>query len=65
MSGIEREGGGVEGEREGGEECLLETEEEKKSYSARFLLKHGHPLPAPRQHRSSAFPAAETVPARG
>lgn len=44
---------------EGGEECLLETEEEKKSYSARSLLKHGHPPPAPRQLRSSAFPAAE------
>lgn len=34
MSGIEREGGGVEGEREGGEECLLETEEEKKKVIA-------------------------------
>lgn len=65
MSGIEGEGGGVEGEREGGEECLLETEEEKKSYSARFLLKHGHPPPAPCQRRSSAFPAAETAPAQG
>lgn len=48
---------------EGGEECLLETEEEK-SYSARSLLKHSHPPPAPqfRIPRGRAAPSGTRVP---
>lgn len=36
-------------------------QKKKKSYSARSLLKHGHPLPAPCQLRGSAFPSAEAA----